>query len=111
MSYRLLLVTTVLSALILGYFIGRLDGLVRIQKFLETHTQELITPSTTNLVDIGYKLYPEPIYVQGVNDALDTIALLNLEQHLINTNRSFGEMSEIVCSRLHVPRTNPFEKR
>lgn len=43
-------------------------------------------------------------YAKGVNDALDTIALLSLEQQLQGTNRTWGTMGEIVCSRLRVER-------
>jgi len=41
-------------------------------------------------------------YEQGVNDALNAFALLNLEQDLQNTNRTFGEMNKIVKQRLGV---------
>jgi len=45
-------------------------------------------------------------YERGVNDALDCIALLNLEQELYRTNRTWGEMGAIVARRLSVARTN-----
>jgi len=44
-------------------------------------------------------------YAEGVNDALDTFVLLNLEQQLQHTNRTYGEMAEIVCERMKVKRT------
>ena len=45
-------------------------------------------------------------YARGVNDALDSITLLNLEQHLYQTNRTWGAMGEIVAQRLGVERTD-----
>jgi hypothetical protein len=44
-------------------------------------------------------------YARGVNDALDCITLLNLEQQLYQTNRTWGAMGEIVAQRLSVERT------
>lgn len=44
-------------------------------------------------------------YAEGINDALDTFLLLSLEQRLMNTNRSYDEMAEIVCERMRVKRT------
>ena len=44
-------------------------------------------------------------YERGVNDALDCIILLNLEQQLYQTNRTWGAMGEIVAQRLSVERT------
>lgn len=46
-------------------------------------------------------------YEQGANDALMGFALLNLEQQLQGTNRSFVEMFEIVCGRLRVEYKKP----
>ena len=46
----------------------------------------------------------QPAYAKGVNDALDTIMLLDLEQELQGTNRTWGAMAEIVCERLRVER-------
>ena len=43
-------------------------------------------------------------YGEGVNDALDTITLLSLEQRMVETNRTWGAMAEIVCERLSVER-------
>jgi hypothetical protein len=45
-------------------------------------------------------------YADGVNTALDSFILLNLEQQLDGTRRPMGEMAEIVCKRLKVPRRN-----
>jgi hypothetical protein len=39
-------------------------------------------------------------YTRGVNDALNAVMLLNLEQDLQGTNRTWGEMSDIVRNRL-----------
>lgn len=43
-------------------------------------------------------------YERGVNDALDAIILLDLEQNLTHTNRTWGAMAEVVCERLKVKR-------
>jgi hypothetical protein len=43
-------------------------------------------------------------YASGVNAALDAMMLLNLEQQLQGTNRTWGAMAEIVCERLRVER-------
>lgn len=39
----------------------------------------------------------------GFNFALDAMALLNLEQQLTHTNRTFGEMNAVLRQRFHVP--------
>jgi hypothetical protein len=44
-------------------------------------------------------------YVKGANDALDGIMLLDLEQRLQGTNRTWGTMAEVVCERLSVERS------
>lgn len=41
-------------------------------------------------------------YKSGVNEALTAWALLDLEQSLQGTNRTNGEMLDIVCQRLGV---------
>lgn len=41
-------------------------------------------------------------YKSGVNAALMSFSLLNLEQNLQGTNRTHGEMHDIVCQRLGV---------
>lgn len=43
-------------------------------------------------------------YTKGVNDALDRIMLLDLEQRLQGTNRSWETMAEVVCERLGIQR-------
>ncbi len=43
-------------------------------------------------------------YVNGANDALDAIILLNLEQQLQGTNRTWGAMTETVCERMQIKR-------
>ena len=43
-------------------------------------------------------------YERGVNDALDAIMLLDLEQKLTPTNRTWGAMAELTCERLKVKR-------
>lgn len=48
----------------------------------------------TNEYDRGYRT--------GVSNALDCMMLLSLEQQLYNTNRTWGDMSSIVKSRLGV---------
>lgn len=49
-------------------------------------------------------------YSQGVNDALMGLAMLDLEQNLQSTNRTYERMFEIVCSRLRVEYKNPGSK-
>jgi len=41
-------------------------------------------------------------YSEGVNNALDAIVLLDLEQKLQGTNRTWGVMADIVRERLSV---------
>lgn len=55
--------------------------------------------------------YPRPTarawelgYGRGVNEALDCAALLSLEQQLQGTNRPWGDMKDIVRTRLQVPK-------
>ena len=43
-----------------------------------------------------------PAYSLGVNDALDTLILLNLELQLKGERKTWGDMAEIVRKRLHV---------
>lgn len=46
-------------------------------------------------------------YQRGVNDALDATMLLDLEQRMTSTNRNWGDMAKVVCSRLDVKRKQP----
>ena len=41
-------------------------------------------------------------YSRGVNEALESFTLLNLELEIKNERKSFGQMNEIVCKRLSV---------
>lgn len=43
-------------------------------------------------------------YARGVNAALDAVMLLDLEQDLQETNRTWGAMADVVCQRLNVER-------
>ena len=55
--------------------------------------------------ETAIKMLKSAEYARGVNDALDCITLLNLEQQLYQTNRTWGAMGEIVAQRLSVERT------
>ncbi len=46
-------------------------------------------------------------YEEGVNDALMSAAMLNLEQSVHGTNRTWAAAAEIVCRRLKVRYTIP----
>jgi hypothetical protein len=49
-------------------------------------------------------------YARGVNSALDSIMLLDLEQKLYETNRTWGAMADVVCQRLKVERKSICER-
>jgi hypothetical protein len=53
--------------------------------------------------------YRHNSYANGVNDALNCITLLALEQSIDNTNRTWGAMSDIVRTRLHVEKQSSKE--
>jgi predicted RNA polymerase sigma factor len=55
-------------------------------------------------VTYGQAMAVSDQYAAGVNAALDAMMLLNLEQQLQGTNRTWGAMAEIVCERLRVER-------
>lgn len=46
-----------------------------------------------------------PEYIKGFNAALESLALLHLEQVLDNTNRTYGQMFKIICERRGIPCT------
>jgi hypothetical protein len=58
----------------------------------------------TPRVTYGQAMAVSDQYAAGVNAALDAMMLLNLEQQLQGTNRTWGAMAEIVCERLRVER-------
>lgn len=61
-----------------------------------TDIKERISYATSRGFDAGYE--------KGVNHALDSITMLNLEQWMQGTNRTYGQMGEIVADRLKVKR-------
>lgn len=70
--------------------------------FYFTHIQTPPSYSPTPQQIQAHKTYQE-----GVNDALEAVALLSLEQSYQKINRPWNEMIDIVCARLQVKRTIP----
>lgn len=60
------------------------------------------TRKEVNVVEVQQAQNTKLSYDRGVNSALDALILLNLEQQLQGTNRTWGEMADIVRRRLDV---------
>lgn len=60
------------------------------------------TRKEVNVVEVQQAQENKLLYDRGVNSALDALILLNLEQQLQGTNRTWGEMADIVRRRLDV---------
>lgn len=101
-----LIIPVALTVVTILVLISATSDIRRLRKWqkvepLSIHTYEL--GNITNAVNISTKKSAD--YVLGVNDALDFITLLNLEQRMYATNRTWGEMGRIVAQRLNVERT------
>jgi len=79
---------------VLVIVIGFMMGLCVVCTVRSNHQKIDKSIEITNEYDRGYRT--------GVSSALDCMMLLNLEQQLYNTNRTWGDMSIIVRSRLGV---------
>ena len=81
--------------------VGVIAGLLAVGSML-LFAQDSVTDHPVRMpMDID-KAFPQ--YAKGANDALDAIILLNLEQQLQGTNRTWGAMAEIVCKRMNIER-------
>lgn len=60
------------------------------------------TRKEVNVVEVRQAQENKLLYDRGVNSALDALILLNLEQQLQGTNRTWGEMADMVRQRLNV---------
>jgi hypothetical protein len=81
--------------------VGVVAGLLAVFSML-LFAQDSVTDHPVRMPMDFDKAYPQ--YAKGANDALDAIILLNLEQQLQGTNRTWGAMAEIVCERLNIER-------
>ena len=81
--------------------VGVVVGLLTVG-FMLLFAQDSVTSHPVRMPLDFDKAYPQ--YAKGANGALDAIILLNLEQQLQGTNRTWGAMAEIVCRRLNIER-------
>lgn len=81
--------------------VGVFAGLLAVGSML-LFAQDFVTDHPVRMPLDFDKAYPQ--YAKGANDALDAIILLNLEQQLQGTNRTWGAMAEIVCKRMNIER-------
>ena len=81
--------------------VGVIAGLLAVFSML-LFAQDSVTDHPVRMPVDFDKAYPQ--YAKGANDALDAIILLNLEQQLQGTNRTWGAMAEIVCERMNIER-------
>ena len=81
--------------------VGVVAGLLAVFSML-LFAQDSVTDHPVRMPIDWDRAYPQ--YAKGANDALDAMMLLNLEQQLQGTNRTWGAMAEIVCKRLNVER-------
>ena len=81
--------------------VGVFAGLLAVGSML-LFAQDSVTDHPVRMPLDFDKAYPQ--YAKGANDALDAIILLNLEQQLQGTNRTWGAMAEIVCRRMNIER-------
>ena len=81
--------------------VGVIAGLLAVFSML-LFAQDSVTDHPVRMPLDFDKAYPQ--YTKGANDALDAIILLNLEQQLQGTNRTWGAMAEIVCKRMNIER-------
>ena len=79
--------------------VGVIAGLLAVGSML-LFAQDSVTDHPARMPMDFDKAFPQ--YAKGANDALDAIILLNLEQQLQGTNRTWGAMADIVRERLHV---------
>ena len=79
--------------------VGVIAGLLAVGSML-LFAQDSVTDHPVRMPMDFDKAFPQ--YAKGANDALDAIILLNLEQQLQGTNRTWGAMADIVRERLHV---------
>lgn len=66
------------------------------EQWTDTKTTNRVSITVTN----GLSVYGKSDYERGIEDAITTLSLVNLERAMIGTNWSFLQMSNIVKARL-----------
>jgi uncharacterized membrane protein YdfJ with MMPL/SSD domain len=94
---------TLLEWFVAGFWVVLIMSAIMIGPVVSMLTEHKdTTRKEVNVVEVQQAQENKLLYDRGVNSALDALILLNLEQQLQGTNRTWGEMADMVRQRLNV---------